>query len=165
MLSWAGGTNEPLPSADGWWTGDVPLLFPPPIEWRPANFGEGMGDWGTCPMPSELLLLDRGSWIPVPGIELGPLLTDEAPLTEDAPLNWRRLFADDPRTTPDNVSISFLRGHGLWSFNGILHITFLMQYKISILVSLLLKYTIIYDHPYLYRFLRGVTGEPWLNCE
>ena len=126
MLSWAGGTNEPLPSADGWWTGDVPLLFPPPIEWRPANLGEGMGDWGTCPMPSELLLLDRGSWIPVPGIELGPLLTVEAPLTEDAPLNWRRLFADDPRTTPDNVSISFLRGHGLWSFNGILHLMFLI---------------------------------------
>ena len=112
IFSWAGDTKEP-PVTEGWWTGEEPLLLPP-IEWRPPNFGDGTGDCGTWPMPSELLLLDRGSCIPEPAIVLGPLLTvEDALLIDDAVLNWRRLFADVPRTTPDKVSISFLLGHGL----------------------------------------------------
>ena len=113
MFSWAGDTNEP-PVTEGWCTGEEPLLLPPIIEWRPANFGDGIGDCGTWPIPSELLLLDRGSWIPEPATELDPLLMVEPVLpTDGVPLNCRRLFADVPRTTPDNVSISFLLGHGL----------------------------------------------------
>ena len=163
IFSWAGDTNEP-PVTEGWWTGDDPLLLPP-IEWRPPNFGDGTGDCGTWPMPSELLLLDLGSWIPDPAMELGPLLTvEEALLTEDAPLNWRRLFADVPRTTPDKVSISFLLGHGLEKF------IFSWVNIPSFMGSTIMKYTLLLiintvSNSYLYRFLLGVTGEPWLNCE
>ena len=70
-----------------------------------------------------LLLLERRSKIPLLAIELAPLLTVEpALLIDDAPLNCRRLFADVPRITPDKVSISFLRGHGLKSTNTLVSI-------------------------------------------
>ena len=79
-----------------------------------------MGDSGGAgrrPPPAPALLELVAAPPPLPAAAeaaetvLEALLNGDPPL--ELPLNWRRRLADVPRTTPDRVSISFLRGHGL----------------------------------------------------